>query len=319
MSTEALLDDPELDDVAARVRRNPAPFVLCVVLGILVLYYVALWGTGALRTSIDVPVAGDDPANGERDYVTLQLRVQEVDLTGRVIQADVLPVPRGSLVARRAGEMTKSLRIQIASDGDTTSVVTFPRQAVLDPTTLSLTLDRGDVAYPFDRPFADFAISVQDDKTGAPVPFDVELSNSARPWALSAAIAEPTYDNDVAAYPVTLDGHRDPLNVTLVGFYVLAILFTTLIAVVIISSAILRGALEFSNIIWLSATMLSFPALRAAMPGAPPIGTALDFVVFFPSMCLIAAMLLWTGVHLLGRESGLLRRVRLPHGEDATE
>lgn len=316
MSQDPVPDDHDHDDVSARVRRNPAPFILVVVVAILVVYYVALWATGALRTSIDIPVAGDDPANGSRNYITLQVRVQEVDLTSRVIRADVLPVPRGSLVGRKAGEMTRSLRIQIASGGDTTSVVTFPRQTVVDPTALTLSLDRGDAAYPFDRPFADFAISVEDDKSGAAIPFDVDLSNSARPWALSATIAKPTVQKDATTYPVTLDGHRDPLNVTLVGFYVLAILLTTLIAVVTIGSAILRRKLEFSNIIWLSATMLSFPALRAAMPGAPPIGTALDFVVFFPAMCLIAAMLLWTGGHLLGRESGVLRSIRVPHDED---
>jgi hypothetical protein len=61
--------------------------------------------------------------------------------------------------------------------------------------------------------------------------------------------------------------------------------------------------------------MLAFPALRSAMPGAPPIGTALDFVLFFPCMCLVAAMLLWTGVHLLGRERGVLRRLRPSHDD----
>lgn len=319
MSTEPMehADDHRHRDgeVAARVRRNPAPYILVVVVAILAAYYVVLWITGALRTSIDVPVDGADPAQGSRSYVSLQLRVQEVDVTSRVIYADVLPVPHGSFVGQKAGEMTRSLRIQIASGGDTTSVVTFPRQAVVDPTALSFALDRGDAAYPFDRPFADFAISVEDDKTGASIPFEVEMSNSARPWALSATIADPSFGEEVATYAVTLDGHRDPLNVTLVGFYVLAILLTTVIAVVTIGSAILRRKLEFSNIIWLSATMVSFPALRAAMPGAPPIGTALDFVVFFPCMCLIAAMLLWTGAHLVGRESGLLR-LRVPHREE---
>lgn len=60
------------------------------------------------------------------------------------------------------------------------------------------------------------------------------------------------------------------LSITLVSFYVLAILLTTLMAVVVIGSAILRRKLEFSNVIWLSATLLSFPALRGSMPGAPP-------------------------------------------------
>jgi hypothetical protein len=305
----------ETDDAPAPVRRNPAPYLLGTVVVLLAAYYAVLGATGALRTSIDVPVTGAAPAAGGADFVTLQLRVQDVDLTGRVIQADVLPVPHGSLAGRMPGEMTRGLRIRIARGGETTAVATFPQRSVVDPMALSFPVDRGDAAYPFDRPFADFALSVQDDATGATVPFELELSNSARPWALSATLGEPRIQDDVATYPVTIDGHRDPLNITLVGFYVLAIAMTTVIAVVTIGSAILRGALEFSNIIWLSATMLAFPALRSAMPGAPPIGTALDFVLFFPCMCLVAAMLLWTGVHLLGRERGVLRRLRPSHDD----
>lgn len=86
---------------------------------------------------------------------------------------------------------------------------------------------------------------------------------------------------------------------------------TTLIAVVTIGIALLGRKLEFSNVIWLSATMLSFPALRSGMPGAPPIGTALDYIVLFPCICLIAAMLVWTGAYMLWRESSVLRRRHL--------
>ncbi|KTR11695.1 DUF4436 family protein [Curtobacterium luteum] len=58
---------------------------------------------------------------------------------------------------------------------------------------------------------------------------------------------------------------------------------------------------------WLSATLLSFPALRSAMPGAPPIGRTLDFVFLFPCPALVAIMFVWTGAHLLWRESRVLR------------
>jgi hypothetical protein len=204
----------------------------------------------------------------------------------------------------------------VASGGVTTSVVTFPGESVIDATAVSFTLDRGDAAYPLDRPFANFTLNVQNDRSEAAIPFDLDITNSARPWAMSAAIGDPVRRDAATLFPVKLDGHRDALNITLVGFYVLAILLTTMIAIVTIGSAILQRDLQFANIIWLSATMLAFPALRAAMPGAPPIGTALDFVVFFPCMCLIAAMLLWTGAHLLGRESRVLRALRLPGKPD---
>lgn len=43
------------------------------------------------------------------------------------------------------------------------------------------------------------------------------------------------------------------------------------------------------------------------MPGAPPIGTTLDFVFMFPCLALVAIMFVWTGAYMLWRESKVLR------------
>jgi len=297
-------DAPETT-TSARVRRNPAPVILAVAVGLLVVYYVVVLATGALRTTTAVPVGGQEEPSG--DYMTLRMSVQDVDLTNRVVQANVLPIPHGDYVGAKAGEISRPLRIEVVSGGVTTSVVTFPGESIVDPTSLSLTLERGDTSYPFDQPFANFQLSVQDDDSGDAVPFEVDMSNSARPWVMEAQRGAADEQADRALVPLQLDGHRDALSIVIVSFYVLAILFTTLMAVVTIGSAILRHSLEFANVIWLSATLLSFPALRSAMPGAPPIGTTLDFVFLFPCLALIAVMFVWTGAHLLWRESAVLR------------
>lgn len=305
-----------LDRPETRRRRNPAPIILGVVLIVLVVYYVVVALSGVLQSSTDVEIDGDnEPTNS--DYLTLRISTQDVDLTNRVILANVQPIPHGDLVGDKAGEIAESLRIEVNSGGVTTSVVTFPGESIVDPTSLTLSLDRGDSDYPFDQPFADFSLSVQNDETGRAVPFELQIANSARPWVLAAHRGDASTEGDRTLYPVTIDGSRDALTVTLVLFYVLAILLTTLMAVVIIGSAILRRKLEFSNVIWLSATLLSFPALRSAMPGAPPIGTALDFIVLFPCLCLIAGMLVWTGAYLLWKESSVLRRRHLDDDDAA--
>lgn len=295
------------NEAASRSPRNPAPWILGAAVALLALYYVLVGVSGLLNASTKVELAGT-PKPASENYLTLQMKVQEVDLTNRVMIANILPIPHGDLTGDKAGEMSESLRIEISSGGVTTSVVTYPGESIVDPTSMTLTLDRGDSAYPFDRPFANFQLSVRDDDHNRSVPFVVEMDNSARPWVLTGTIATPTDTTTQRHQSVTLDGSRDPLSITLVSFYILAILITTLMAVVTIGSAILRRTLDFSNVIWLSATMLSFPALRAAMPGAPPIGTALDFIVLFPCICLIAIMLVWTGGYLLWRESSVFRR-----------
>ncbi len=291
----------------SRGRRNPAPIILAVVGLLLVVYYIVVAVSGVLQTSTEVEISGENEATSE-NYVTLRMATQDVDVTNRVILANVLPVPHGDFEGDEPGEIAANLRIEVRSGGVTTSVVAVPGESIVDPTSLTLVLNRGDTDYPFDRPFADFQLSVENEDTDRPVPFVLEISNSARPWILTATRNPGVDEADHTLYPIQIDGSRDALTITLVLFYVLAILLTTLMAVVIIGSAILRRKLEFSNVIWLSATLLSFPALRAAMPGAPPIGTALDFIVLFPCLCLIAAMLVWTGGYLLWRESSVLRR-----------
>jgi hypothetical protein len=288
-----------------RRRRNPAPFILLAVGVILAAYYLVVGVSGVLQASTAVPLRGGERPSG--DYLTLQMKTEDVDLTNRIIEASVLPIPHGRLMGAKAGEISQSLRIEITSRGVTTEVVTFPGQSLVDATAVSLTLERGDAAYPFDKPFTDFQVSVTNDRTDANVPFHVQMENSARPWVLSGRLSQPHAEAGKQVVDFSINGARDTLSVVLVLVYVLAILLTTLMAVVTVGTALLKRQLGFDNVIWLSATMLSFPALRSAMPGAPPIGTALDYIVFFPCITLIAAMLVWTGGHLLWRESSLLR------------
>ncbi|QPZ39164.1 DUF4436 family protein [Paramicrobacterium chengjingii] len=320
MTVETLLADngPDEPDEAPppKKRRNPAPWILSIAVVLLIVYYILVSVSGALNLSATVPFSGSNTATSA-NYLTLQMKVQDIDLTNRQLQANVLPVPHGTLVGDKAGEMSRSLRIEVASGGVTTSVVTYPGESIVDPTALTLSLDRGDSTYPLDEPYANFQLSVRDEQTGEPIPFVVDLENSARPWILAGTIGDANIDADGVHYPVSLDGHRDVLSIALVAFYLLAILLTTLMAVVTIGSALLRHKLEFSNVIWLSATMLSFPALRSAMPGAPPIGTALDFIVLFPCIALVAVMLVWTGGYMLWRESTILRRRALDEEADA--
>ncbi|WIB77915.1 DUF4436 family protein [Curtobacterium sp. MCPF17_002] len=297
-----------------RTRRNPAPIILIAAVVLLAVYYVVIGVSGALQTTTAVPVSGSNSQSG--NFMTLRMSVQDVDLSNRVMQANVLPIPHGSYEGEKAGEISKPLRIEVSSGGVTTSVVTFPGQSVVDATSLTLTLDRGDTSYPFDQPFTNFQLSVQNDDSGAAVPFEVDMTNSARPWVMQAERSAGEQQDGRTLVPMQIDGHRDTLSVVIVSFYILAILFTTLMAVVTIGSAILRRKLEFANVIWLSATLLSFPALRSAMPGAPPIGTTLDFVFLFPCLALVAIMFVWTGAYMLWRESHVLRRRTLEDDEE---
>lgn len=287
--------------------RNRAPQILLIVILLLAGYYAVLAFSGLFDSSADVKVTGGTEPIGD-DYITLDLRTVDVDLTTREIVGSILPIPNGTYEADLPGEISTGIRIEVVSGEETTSVVAFPGKSIVDPTALSLNLGRGDENYPFDKTEAKFEISVRDEATSEPIPFKLKIDNADRQWNLKAAQGDTFTDGERVVEPITISGGRDMLSIALVLFYLLSILIITLIAVVTIGSALLRKTLRFSNVIWLSATMLSFPALRETMPDAPPIGTALDYVVFFPCMALVGGMFVWTGIVMVWRESGLQRR-----------
>jgi hypothetical protein len=70
------------------------------------------------------------------------------------------------------------------------------------------------------------------------------------------------------------------------------------ITVAVIGGAVARGRVDFAHVIWLGAMLVAIPAVRNEMPGVPPIGTAVDLFIFFPSMVIVGVALL-AGVAVL--------------------
>ena len=80
-------------------RTNPAPIAILTAILLLGVYYVLVVASGTLRGTTEVPVAGQKTLHG--DYVTLVMTVQEVDVTGRQVQATVLPVADGRAIREK--------------------------------------------------------------------------------------------------------------------------------------------------------------------------------------------------------------------------
>ena len=98
-----------------------------------------------------------------------------------------------------------------------------------------------------------------------------------------------------------MQGERDELTIALVLLQLATIVLSTIIALIVVAVAITRRRVELAVVIWLGATLIAVPALRNAMPDAPPIGTRIDYLVLFPCMAVIAGSLLMTALLLLVR------------------
>lgn len=87
---------------------------------------------------------------------------------------------------------------------------------------------------------------------------------SLRPWIVAVAAQGIERQNAVDQHLYRLEASRDPLSATLVVFNLVAILLTTLMAVVTVGRAILNKELGFANVIWLRRRSFEDDASAAA-------------------------------------------------------
>ena len=272
--------------------------LLAATAGLLLIYYLALVVVGDLGHQTDVAVAreGLPPLD---ESVHVEMRVVEADPAKRTLQALMRPLSEtAEYEGDNVGELSEPLLLQVFSSGRPPSSFAFPADSTVDEVAVDLELTRGSSFFPLDRPVADFRLSLETEEGGEPVPTNVELRNESETWVLDAAASR----GQEGTVQVEIEARRDSLSIGLTVFNLMAIVLTTLIAVSVIGRSVILRDVEFSQVVWLSATLVAFPALRSAMPGAPPIGTTIDYLFFFPCMCIIAAALLTTAVMLAWRE-----------------
>lgn len=72
-----------------------------------------------------------------------------------------------------------------------------------------------------------------------------------------------------------------------------------LVVFILLAVAVRKRKLEFWMFAWFGGFLFSFVAIRNALPGAPPIGVSIDFLVFFWALAVVAlALTILSGVYL---------------------
>jgi hypothetical protein len=157
----------------------------------------------------------------------------------------------------------------------------------------------GSNGFPFDKPRMDFRMAVL--SRGQPVASDLAMTDETEGWNLSAVARVAR--GDTRSLGIDMRAARETLAVSFVLFYVAGIVVVALITVAVIGGAVARGSVGFDQIIWLGAMLVAIPAVRNEMPGVPPIGTAVDLFVFFPSIVIVGVALLAAVVVLVINEA----------------
>ncbi|MFD9797130.1 DUF4436 family protein [Streptomyces sp. NPDC059070] len=254
--------------------------VVPVVLALLVAGACGLWlqygerqGLGARHTAA--------PAEPVRDRVDIDAAVQRVDATARELVLRIQVTPRGALAEAGGLSPVEDLTLQTspAVRGD----LSFRAHSRLSSIDVPVALTGGPITdYPFDSYATELEFSAV--QGGRSVPVRMTLSNRDALFALGVDASE---DSGTAAFSV--DAVRSTSSLVFVLFMMAAMWALT--GAVLMGGWYLvrrRKGLTWPALGWMAATLFALAAFRNTAPGAPPIGSLLDYLAFFWAETLIA-------------------------------
>jgi hypothetical protein len=274
------------DDAARRRNRWRWRLVLLVSVGVLVVYYGL--AVGSLRGHDASAVELDDGAlDHPRSRVTLQVEAADLDTSAGSFEFRLRPVPSGIYESNVVGELNQPLQVVVTSSGQPPQTFEFAKDQLVDPVSVSVGATTRSSGFPFDRPGSTFGFTAA--SRDEPVPVDLEMVDETEGWNLAASART---DRASDRLQVEMDAGRETLAISLAIFYIAGIIVVALITVALIGGALVRGVVDFGQVIWLGAMLVAIPAVRNEMPGVPPVGTAVDLFVFFPSIVIVGIALL---------------------------
>ena len=248
---------------------------------------LSIWNAAAANSGIaDIATAG---STSSEDRIDIAASIQKVDAASGEIQLRLKVTPRGALTSD--GGLSPEGKLELLTSPAVKDDLTFPAQKRIATVDTLVSIDGSAItAYPFDSYQADIEFAARSD--GESVPVHLILSNRD---ALYSVDATASTVGDTAIMELGIG--RSAAVIAFAVFMVLAM--WALCAAVIIGTRFVIGSrkgLVWPALSWMAATLFALVAFRNAAPGAPPIGSAIDYVAFFWTEAIIAACVLATVV-----------------------
>ncbi|MFD0415044.1 DUF4436 domain-containing protein [Streptomyces sp. NPDC127108] len=265
------------------IRRLPPSRGRALIAGLVLLAVAAavafgVWLQFGERHALDTRYRAGDPAP---DRVDIEASVQRVDAAGRELVLRLLVTPRGGLA--EAGGISPADTLTLQTSASTRGDLTFPAHSRISTVDVPVTLTAGSITdYPFDAYDAALEFgAVQGDE---PVPVRMTLSNND---ALFAASVEAYEEDGVAVFRLGLERST---SVLIFSVFMMAAMWALAVAVLIGAWFLLsrRKGLTWPALGWMAATLFALAAFRNTAPGAPPIGSLLDYIAFLWAETVIA-------------------------------
>ncbi|MET8622526.1 DUF4436 family protein [Kitasatospora sp. NPDC004669] len=237
------------------------------------------------------------------DWIELDVTAQDVDAAAQQLTLYVTPVPHGRFAAGPDSQ-TVGRPVEITVTG--TPKVTL-RAAEGEAAASQLVqvgmYDGTKTDYPFDRYRMEAGFTATSGGSAVPVGIvftDTDPFFVLRPQATGASTGAVTLDAKITRSRSTF----------ILSWFMIAAMWALALAVLGAAEVLYRKreGLVWPSLGWMAASLFALIGMRNAAPGAPPIGSLMDYVAFFWAEGIIAASLActaWFGIrteHRLRRE-----------------
>jgi hypothetical protein len=259
----------------AHVLRKPrsrrwVPFAAIAVLVALYGGTVALYAeSGDVSTSI--PTGATPPAGG----VTVELTPQSVNAPGQRVMMDLSIATSPELTSANSITPNETINVIVSPTGGEQSI-TFASGEVPATTPISVISDGEIETWPFDRYKTTSLVVIackNECADGTAIPTNVYLKGSVPGWNLTGSVKQ---DGTTIEFTAARSGSTIAFAVVLLALMVAMPCLTLFVAV---STVLGRRKVEPSFMSWMAAMLFATIPLRTFLPGSPPIGSWIDFLI----------------------------------------
>lgn len=239
--------------------------------------------TGSERGAV-LAQAGDA---GQEDRVEIRASVVNVSPSRDELLLRLAVSPRGELADETGISPSKDLEIQTSTA--IRSDPAFPANKRISTVDVTVALGGdGGAAYPFDSYTVDLEFAAT--HGGESVPVHVSFSNTDALFSANTDV-----DASSGAAVIGLELTRSPSVFTFALFMIVA-MWALALAVATGAWLVLsqRRGLVWPALGWMAATLFAIVGFRNAAPGAPPIGSLIDYLAFFWAEAIITVCLVIT-------------------------
>ncbi|MEV7277315.1 DUF4436 domain-containing protein [Streptomyces sp. NPDC093111] len=253
-----------------------------ILLAVVAAVSVGAWLQFGERQALDtVYSAGEE----EPDRIDVDATLQRVDAAGRELVLRILVTPRGALA--EAGGVSPAEDLVVQTSTSTGGDLTFKAHSRISTRDVPVALTGGPITdYPFDA--YDTTLEFGATQGGEKVPVRMRLTNND---ALFAASVDASESDGVAVFEIGLARSN---SVLVFAVFMMAAMWALAVSVLIGAWYLVtrRKGLTWPALGWMAATLFALAAFRNTAPGAPPIGSLLDYLAFLWAESIVAFCLI---------------------------